>query len=533
MMISNICDKKMSFTSEQSAYAILDSSFTNIVFEIENDGSGFDIKGLLFRLIGLVCNSYWDKYLLDSFLDDFLLKKISAVEFALKAYKWLEIIENIIKTYNWNSNIDLTDSFLVYNLLDYDILLFGDQEFSENPNKIFIERFAPISSFLFTKQLMTRNLDILGSDGKIYHYMLKQNGIADFCTESKAILLMNYIEKEFKMDPRLVNSNFCFKRMHSFSYKIDLIEIRESVELFGNSFEQFLFKSHRTSKKLFFEYLLNMELFSPDVLFKGIEKIWNYVPRWEGSEEFDCIINGKFASNEDMESLTIEEAYEESLDAGVLEHSDSATENTRFEDKSDNFGIKIDLLPIIVKENVAPTMELKLKSLQKICKIVDENILAKSLQQFYCTGDSYFLFKKKSLNNFASATGFLHAMSIQQCFPNRIGLGLSTGDLMVADLFPFSLQTKNDYFRMTKNVKYFYKEEGLKGIFVENCNLLGNFLTENDFIKDFVEVLIKMDVDSVMKKSEELKEANVKQLINKSADPENLCMMGALWHPWF
>lgn len=502
MMITSFCKKRIVFTLEETTYALLDSIFSTAASQIEGKVSFFDLKKTIRRATDVIKTSNWNPKLLNDFLRDFSGETMSLVELGLKTYKWMNIIENILQTYITSREIDMGISNLARNLGDSKILMFGHHEYCSCANKIYIDHFRPASTFYINKQLLIRSLTIIGSDGREYVYAMMMAGSNHHGPGDKVVMLTEMIDMLLRERPEFFYTDFQFKKALNLTPDIDLVEITEPIIVFGELLDNHLFKTSRTSKKMFFEYLKTIESLSDKRMYPGLERMAEFVDiRDQGTQKVDgCNIYKGEREGTSLDGRVGENRAEEEL--------------------------------VILNNNSFPTKEVRLKAFKKMLQIVGNDILAREFKDVYGDGHSYFLFKKKNIMSYTLVSTFFYAMSINQHHPSRIAVNVFSSTLTVSNVLPFT-PGDNDYFRITQNITELYKEEGLEGVFVPFSQKFGMFMKKEEFIEEFVNVMFKRDYAEISKRIGHILDGGVKSLMNRSTDPENLCMRDVLWHPWF
>ena len=505
-MITSLCKKKVVFTLEETTYALLDSIFSTAASQIEGKVPSFDLKKTVERAADVMRTSSWNPSLLRDFLEDFTSGTMGLVELALKTYKWMDIIENILQTYISGGRINIGISSLVRGLGDFRILMFGYHEHCECPSKVYIDHFRPTSTFYISRQLLTRSLTIVGSDGREYVYAVMMAGTGHCGLENKVVTLANLINKLLRRKPEFFYTDFGFKKALGFTADVNLVEITEPVIVFGSLLENYLFKKATTPKKIFFEYLEAVENISGSKMYPGLERMSEILDPYGDA-------SGRREKSTEGGAGTPHEEVD-----GAHGNPDASRGQADF--------------PVIVNNNALPSRDLKLRAFRKMLQMFDKDILSRGLEDVYGDSHTYLMFKKKSILSYTLVSTFYYALFIHQHHPNRIGINLFSSSLIVSNIVPFT-PDDNDYFRITQNIRDLYKEEGLEGVFVPFSHKLAVFLREEEFVKDFVEVFFRQSYAGVSERLGSIVNGGVKKVMNESSSPENLCTRDVLWHPWF
>jgi hypothetical protein len=490
-MIMSICKKKIVFTLEETVYALLDSIFSIAALQIENKISTSDLKKTVQRVVEVTKTSSWNASVYSDFRQDFCCESMNIVELALKTYKWMDVIENILKTYATNRYIDLSISSLVNGLSDFRILMFGYHEHMHRSSKIYIDHFRPSTTFYISNQLLTRSLTIVGSDGRDYVYAVRMAGSGYGTAEKKIRILADLISSELKERHDFFHANFNFKSVLNFTPDVNLVEVTEPVSMFCDMFGNHLFASSRAPKRILFEYLKIVEDITGEKMYPGLERQAEFLrPQTIGTEH--------------------------ALDATTTLAPRSAETTTL----------------VIVDNNVHPTKATRLKAFKKMATTISKDILCTGFSEVYGNSHTYFLFKKKSILSYTLVSTFCYAFFINQHRPCHVGVGLFSSNIVLRSILPFT-QGNSDYFRLTQNIQHLYKEEGLDGVFVPFSHKLAVFLREEEFVREFVETFFTRNYADVVKRLEGVMDGKVREIMNMSTDPESMCMRDILWHPWF
>ncbi|KCZ75310.1 hypothetical protein H311_03715, partial [Anncaliia algerae PRA109] len=424
---------------------------------------------------------------------------------------WLSIIENILNTYISSHDLDLSTCRLIDNLLEYELVLFGKNEFN---NKVLIDHFLPISTFYMTERLMSRTLTIIGSDGKEYLYLTQKNQKNQFLYEESILGLLELLSKDLKNSVKCFNCKLNYKSIIYFSPNFDLLLFEEPFILLSIIYEENMKKSLR---KMILDYLKIMERVS-GCRIKGLENMDVFM-----DEEY---INDKIGNCIDNKSNHIKESkedsnYDESND-NLCIMNDLKNESSTLK-KDTNVNSELYGNTVITKEH-------RLKAFNKIQKSIDNKILLKGFTELYGSSAKFFLFRKKFTANYAALSCVNKVFKFLQLIPAFTGLSLFSGTLKVTI---FDLEhTSNELYRLSPNMVNLMGKEGLEGLFISSSDSFSKFLLENEFIKDFLELFTKLSYSEFKGRLDDLVDGKVKNIIEKSMNPNELCDVDIAWYPW-
>lgn len=485
-VITSFFKKKMVFTLEETAYALLDSIFSTAASQIEGKIPAFDLRKIVQRVISVAKASCWNPDLLDSLLDDFSCESMTLVELALKTYRWLEIIENILRTYVFKGAADVGITGLTRRLGGFRVLMFGRNEYREHTSRVYIDHFRPAPALCVNRQLLTRSLTAVGSDGKDYVYSVTVAGSGHRASECNVSVLAELIDLELELRPDFYSTLIDTPRPVNLTSDVDLVAVPEPVVFFGDLLEDYLFKTQRTPKKILFEYLAAIEELSGEKMYPGLERLYEYV----------------------------DQRSPHHIGRRSTEHAVESTE-----------------APAILGNNKLPTKQLRLKAFRKITGIIRKNVLSDGFEELYGDSHTFFVFKRKSIQSYALVSAFAYAMFMHQHHPSRVGIGVFSAKVALSSVLPFT-PDENDYFRLTQNIQHLFREEGLEGVFAPLAHRFAVFMNGEDFVKVFIELMFRRSYSEVASRLSAMSSGKIREIMNESSDPENLCMQNILWHPW-
>ncbi|RVD90697.1 PIK-related kinase [Tubulinosema ratisbonensis] len=530
VMIISLCSSRILITHEQLAHSCLERIFYSCPNKFIH--KNIDLTNTFTRMFKCVNLTNWNSNLINDFLSDFENymdgERDSPSVLMLKCYKWLNTIENILRTYISSHDLDLSTCRLIDNLLEYELVLFGKDEFRD---KIFIDHFLPTSTFYMSEKVMSRTLSIIGSDGKEYLYLTQNNQDSQSLYEETMIVLINYLSLDLKSTNKCYQASLNYKTVVTFANNFDLIFFEEPFVILGVIYEESLKKSLR---RLFIDYLIALQEVS-NIKLDGFENVDKYINAPVEEEIYCEESNLKNESNSKNDILdepgNIVFIYKEkdrnsknvlSLESGVylrdylkrLQADDSLSIDANHE----FFG------------EASFTNEHKLKAYKKICNEIDDKLLFKGFTDIYGKSDKFFRFRKKFTINYAFLAIYSRMIKFIQLSPFFTGICLFSGSIKILS---FDLNhNSSSLLRLSPNVVNLISKEGLEGLFVSTADNFLKFIFESEFAKDYIDNLTFLSYEDAKADLERFMDGKIVKLIEKSMNPEELCKRDISWYPW-
>lgn len=496
---------KMSFSLEEDCYKMSNAIFNEAINKIfdETPISLSDLGMMIERLASAFERSQvHEKYKIE-FRNDFYDKKnLNLFQIAKKALKWKTILENILQSFPVLINIGTIKTKNDYGRFNTsDIQVFGQYCDIKNiyDDFVTIEGFEPTYLCIWKNGNSIKKVTIRGNDGKKYPFIYSAPISDVYKREDRISQISEFMNSELDLQ-------LSIKTYVNLNKNTRLIKVVEPYYFMDDILDNIEIKKGFRYDDLVIRYI-------------------SYLMNDEANDENEA----NDANNE------------QGIDAPNESNNNESLKSDKNVDKK-----------IVIKEKIYNFSKKKrLEAFKMMSMETGDNILVNTLKNIYKDTETYYLFKNRFLCDFAAKTPFLYIFAVGSRSPCRMAIGIETGRFYNVDVFPyldnnFRYKTNEAVpLRLTANLQKYFGKEGIEGPFYRISYEVCKGLKENDCFKDLFIVclseeegfgrendILKQNFDLVMERIDRIM-SDVNGLLNESSDPENLCMMNPLWHPWF
>lgn len=429
----------------------------------------------------------------DEFVKDFYDRELCMKEIALLLFNWKNKSK---RYYDEEKNIKIEYIYkLNNNFSQLEVLGLNDSLKDVFLDKPHIVGFEPS---------IKNNIIIHGDDGKNYNYIFIYNLPDVYKKEEYLLQTANILDYFMKDSIHLKRRGI---KLHS----------RQGIALHKNTRLERVKDSY-----IGFDRIMKTYKDKDEVILEYLEIVGKYEKEKEG-ERGGANENG-------MCNATMRDKYENFICSGEFIESGANSANMfdlmpPYKESDQSFEMK-------VKETVirAPN-KVKLDAFLTMHKKMGNKILKRYLQGIFRRDREYFLFRGAFLNNFSIDSFFLYFFFVDPKQPDQCSLGLRRASLYQSNCFCKTNQEDSMLMRLTPNFQEYFNKINIEGRFLSVGHFFSKWLLESKYSDDIVVLLTDCDVKDVRERMKTV--GTINRVLSDCCDPEKLCKVSPLWHPWF
>ncbi|KAM0674978.1 transcription-associated protein 1 [Gurleya vavrai] len=537
---------KMQCSYEEDCYRMSDAIFNESINKIF-DNSPYSCNDLAILIDRMNRNLEKSKIGLKykkEFNDDFYGNKdITLVDLAKKALKWTSIFKNILKSVPVVINLGIIRTINDYNSFNFEeVQVFGQYNEIRNiyDNFVTIESFEPATISTWRNGTSIKRVAIRGNNGKKYIFAFCDPISNVYRREDRCIQLAEFMHSETEYNVR-------FKSYVNLSEKSRLIRLHEDYYFYDDILSENLITKGYCIGDLIFKYLGFLNEDSKHDVIDNKNETEITKKEYENNDNNFLNENQRSEESNILENLIDDEKKfkgdEENSKTDDLFTNQNNTQNLTKTSQNQKITIK--------EVHYNFSKKSRYEAYKRLCKELGDKIIVDFFKEKLFDCDINFFYRKQALSSFSCRSVFLYLFAVSLRSPCRIAIGKNTADCYNLDVFPFLnkeykfITEETVPLRLTPNIQKYFDRAGIEGIFSKISYGMCKSLQESDYYRDLFflclgdedgfgreKKLLLSNFECVEKRMKQMIE-NLCEVLNESTNPDNLCMMNPLWHPWF
>lgn len=189
-------------------------------------------------------------------------------------------------------------------------------------------------------------------------------------------------------------------------------------------------------------------------------------------------------------------------------------------------------LEMRVKETVIDTSnKVKLDAFMTMYKNMGNKILTRYVGQVFRRDREHYLFKKAFLNSFSIDSFFLYFFFVEPKQPDQCALGLRKASLYQSNCFSKMNCGNSMLIRLTPNLQEYFGKINIEGRFLSIGHFFSKWLLNSKYLDDII--ALSTNCNPVEVRERMMTVSDMGKILSECCDPEKLCQVNPLWHPWF